>query len=231
MRMDIKTVNGKNYLQIFDNRGYIHHIGPANLLNFAVCQRVLGLDDAFRLTEERLERLESYFASKGYPRWQHYEWGPAKNMASEVEIHYSDAWSGHTARTNSCGDASDITKKENEYTERIKIFEILEELKREEAQKEKIKYSEEDLRRKVQLSYRHASPEQKALWKKELERRIELEDKRIEQMIQERFEARRRAKWTPPIIRKPFKPFNFRPIFGQNGRMQTLDAASCNKRR
>ena len=190
MRMDIKTVNGKDYLQILDNRGYIHHIGPASLLNFAVCQRILGLDEAFRLREERQERLESYFASKGYPLWENYEWGPAKNMASEVVIHYVDVWSGLSARTNICGDAEVINQKEDELNDRIEIVGMLEELMREDVRKENITHSEEVFRKKVQLIYRYASPEQKALWKKELERKRELEDERISQILEERFKAR-----------------------------------------
>ncbi|UCD44582.1 MAG: hypothetical protein JSV27_10755, partial [Candidatus Bathyarchaeota archaeon] len=95
MRMDIKTVKGKDYLQIVDNLGYIHHVGPASLLNFAVCQRIIGFYDG----RARFDRLENYFVSKGYPRWEENEWGPAKKMASDVEIHYIEGIFGYTPRT------------------------------------------------------------------------------------------------------------------------------------
>jgi hypothetical protein len=186
--MDIKTVKGKDYLQIVDNRGYIHHVGPANLLNFAVCQRILGFDNVKE--QKRFESFENYFALKGYPRWEKNEWGPAKKMASEVVIHYVDAWSGLCARTNICGDAEVINQKEDELNDRIEIVGMLEELMREDVRKENITHSEEVFRKKVQLIYRYASPEQKALWKKELERKRELEDERISQILEERFKAR-----------------------------------------
>ena len=185
--MDIKTVKGRDYLQIVDNRGYIHHVGPASLFNFAVCQSILGLDEALR-DMERHGRFVNYFISRGHSHAR------AEELASEVDDHYRSGKSGVRPRTNSCGEAEDIENKEKEFWDRIEIFGMLEELAIEEARKKNIIISKDELRRKIQRTYRNASPEQKALLKKELVRKRELEDKRIMQRIQERVKARGRAK-------------------------------------
>jgi len=149
-------VKGKDYLQIVDNRGYIHHIGRANIMNLAVCQRILGHDDHFG----RLPIIIKYITSEGFSIDNNIGEDMITALAREVEAHYWDGLAGIRPRTNSCGEKTEIENMENKFFDRIDIFEMLEEKVRSRYEEKNIPLSRNELHRLTQSAYRYSSKDE-----------------------------------------------------------------------
>jgi len=169
--MDIKNVKGKDYLQIVDNRGYIHHIGPATLLNLAGCKKVIGFNEGIIKKNKRKEKFMNYFISKGYPRISENNALSANNLADAISVHYFEGFNGMVSSTSVCGESTEIDNIENDIIDRIELFELLEEWIRKHYEKRNETITNKDIRIITQSTYRHASTVQRAEWKSDLEQR------------------------------------------------------------
>ena len=179
MRIDIKTVKGKDYLQIVDNRGYIHHVGRSNLLNLAVCHRILGL----LLPFERFPYIVKCITSEGFSIDNNIGEDMIMALAREVEAHYRDGLAGIRPRTNVCGEKTEMENTENKFIDRIDIFVMLEDNIRRSYEEKNIPLSTNTLRRITQTTYRFSSKDE--LMKELKQKRIREIELGLEQWKQE----------------------------------------------
>lgn len=63
-------MNGREYLQVIDDRGHLHHIGVMDIQNLAVRQYFLGRKDRERdhlWANKQIRGLEERLFALGYP--------------------------------------------------------------------------------------------------------------------------------------------------------------------
>ena len=173
-------VKGKDYLLIVDNRGYIHHIGRSNLLNLAVCHRILGLLQPF----DRLPFIVKCITSEGFSIENNIKEDMIMVWARAVEAHYRDGLAGIIPQTNSCGEKTEIENMEKKFIDRIDIFVMLEDNIRRSYEEKNIPLSTNTLRRITQTTYRFSSKDE--LMKELKQKRIREIELGLEQWKQER---------------------------------------------
>jgi len=149
MRMDIKTVKKRDYVQIVDDKGYLHHVGPANPENLSACVYIIGMNESSKL----YQKLQDYFESKGNT--------DPKHVASNIEVLYHDGYAGLTPRTTNHAKAERIEAIQREISDRAHLFEILDDTILTVYRNEGMNPSKEKVRRKVQKIYRTLSEEQR----------------------------------------------------------------------
>jgi hypothetical protein len=147
--MDIKTVKGRDYVQIVDDKGYLHHVGPANPENLSACVYIIGANESFKL----YHKIQDYLESKGGADF--------KRVAGDIEVLYHDGFAGLTPRSTGCARAEKIEAIQREINDRADLFEMLEEDILKIYRNEGMNPSKSRLRRRVQKTYRSLSEERR----------------------------------------------------------------------
>ena len=103
MKVECKRVNGREYLQVIDDRGYLHHIGVMDIQNLAVRQYFLGRKDMQRDDRERnkqIRGLEERLVALGYPLGSKEDEGSVEYFSRALRSYYDDGYGFYILRKN-----------------------------------------------------------------------------------------------------------------------------------
>ena len=163
MKVECKRVNGGEYLQVIDDRGYLHHIGVMDIQNLAVRQYFLGKKDMQRDARERnkqIRGLEERLLALGYPLGSEDEKGSVEYFTRALRSYYDDGYSKSKLGKRS-GILSHVNGRVDNIERRIFVFELLEKKIMTEAESKGISYSRQMLKKIVKINYRKISEEEK----------------------------------------------------------------------
>jgi hypothetical protein len=163
MKVECKRVNGREYLQVIDDRGYLHHIGVMDIQNLAVRQYFLGRKDMQRNARERdkqIKGLEERLLALGYPLGSKDEKGSVEHVARSLRSFYEDGNSIFILKKRS-GILSRVYERIDKIDRKIFVFELLEKKIIADAESRGMTYSRQMLKKIVKINYRQISEEEK----------------------------------------------------------------------
>ena len=162
MKVEIKRVKGKEYLQIVDERGYLHHVGVLNIQNLAVRQYFLGKREWLKYNQERNKQiiwLEERLIALGYPLGSE-EKGSVEHFAMALRSYYDEGNNIHKLRNRS-GILSYANERIENIESRIFVFELFENKIMRENESRGITLNRQTLKKIVKNKYRNISEEEK----------------------------------------------------------------------
>ena len=152
VRIEIKTVKGRDYVQLIDDNGYLHHVGPANPKNLSACYYVLGSYESYKQSRQ----LRDYFLSKGHTEEE------AKSLSNAISIQYLRGLDLYGPQDTKYARVREIEEFEEKITVQIALFKMLESFVKELMKDKGLKPTRAQLRKYTHTLYREASEEEKA---------------------------------------------------------------------
>jgi len=163
VRVDIKTVKSKDYVQLVDDHGFIHHIGPANAANLAAAFHAKGFREAFKVNRW----LEDYYVSKGCELGE-----DTTHKVSEIAVSYYDGLLGFTPRGSDLYDRKEVEEIFTKLNERMHVHEMIRGDLIEMLERAGRHVNEAQIRKIVQETYREASEERRRRYKEQYDERF-----------------------------------------------------------
>jgi len=165
MRIDVKTVKRRDYIQIADDEGYLHHVGPTTPKNFAICMYVLGEMESSRW----LKWLMNYYEQKGIPEdFKQFEKKehPLFSFAGSIASLYSNGSQGLLPRGIFCASKKEIMEKTQKLLRKIQAIKVLHQQVKQDCLEQGIIYDLKKLRRYIRKRYDELSEEEKEYYSK-----------------------------------------------------------------
>jgi hypothetical protein len=162
MKVEIKRVHGNEYLQIVDERGFLHHVGVLDIQNLAVRQYFVGRREWLRHNREREKQvlwLEEKLLALGYPLSSE-ENESVEHLAMALQRYYDDGNNVFVLKNRS-GILAHVNKRIEDIERRIFVFELLENKIMEEAESKGVALNRQTLKKIVKNKYRNISEEEK----------------------------------------------------------------------
>ena len=164
MKVEIKRVHGNEYLQIVDEKGYLHHVGVLNIQNLAVRQYFLGRRVWLKHDQERNKQvlwLEEKLLALGYPLSSE-EKESVEHLAMALQSYYDDGNNVFELKNRS-GILAHVNKRIKDIERRIFVFKLLDNKIMREAESKGVTLNRQTLKKIVKNKYRNISEEQKEL--------------------------------------------------------------------
>ena len=145
----------KDYIQLIDDNGYLHQVGPANHKSFAAALYTMGLLESHKW----LDWLIDYYKKKGV------KYNPRKTKLDEIEVFYHDGLNGLTPRSGSpIASRLEIIEISDPLINRVKMFDDLHKQLKKRLEADGYEFSKAKLRKCVQKKVRESSDEEKSSW-------------------------------------------------------------------
>ena len=159
MRIDVKTVKRRDYIQIADDEGYLHHVGPTTPKNFAICMYVLGEMESSRW----LKWLMNYYEQKGIPKdfKQFKKEYPLLSFTDSIASLYSYGYEGLIPKDIFCASKNEIMENAEKLSQKIQAIKVLHQQVKQDCLEQGITYDLKKLRRYIKKRYDEMSEEEK----------------------------------------------------------------------
>jgi hypothetical protein len=163
MRLDIKKVKKKDYIQVVDDQGYLHHLGPATPSNFCVALYTIGLEEHCKW----IQWLNHYLERRDVDNYE--------KLAVDISMLHADGSCGFSPRDTYFVSGKEIGEKAQKILNRIKVVKALEKKIRKHYEMKRVTYAEKrNIRKQVIEQFKQLSDQDKQeLYREQLELGIE----------------------------------------------------------
>ena len=154
MWMEFKRARNRYYVRLVDDLGFLHHVGPANLVNISACAYILGFHERKALEERFRKSLK----------------GRVDDVEAAEKIAwamYMDGYEGLIPRHVEGLDVEMVNKKSEQLMDRMELLAM----RYHRLRRENTVLEDDMCRRIVQAQYRKAPEEIQDQWMEELRRR------------------------------------------------------------
>jgi hypothetical protein len=175
MGIEVKRVNDNEYLQFKDKNGYIHHVGPVDPQNLAICHYLLGDKEHwsfFDYMSTRRRWLEDKLLSLGYPTSSDKEEGSVQYFVDLILDYFYSGYGGRTSKSSDVKEFRNVNQKISEVGKRALLFEILEDRISTKMMEDGESLDKNQLRKIVYAAYKKAPEKQRKQWIEEHDARL-----------------------------------------------------------
>lgn len=163
VRVDIKTVKGKDYVQLVDDHGFIHHVGPASVTNLAAALHTKGIYEHGKVNRW----LEDYYISKGCVLDDDTE-----HKVGVIVKSYNEGFQGLSPSGSNLFDKKEVEEICTKLGDRIDVLDMIRGDFVKMFERAGRHLSEAELRKIVQETYRDASEERRRRYKEQFDERF-----------------------------------------------------------